>query len=264
MGGDRRSLIAKGGYPTPEEATQRHRRLGRGSVATLLKGACLPVEPAPSLFRLPDPRTAGPDDLVAVGGDLAAGTILSGYRKGIFPMHLPDGTLAWWSPTERGVIPPGRLQISRSLRRSLRRFHVSFDLDPEGVIDGCADPARPHGWITTDIRDAYMELFRLGWLHSVESWDDEGNLAGGLYGVSIGALFAGESMFSRQRDASKVALVHLVGQLSRVEHNLLDVQWLTSHLATLGAVGMSRDAYLERLPEALVAPSPWDPSRFGA
>jgi leucyl/phenylalanyl-tRNA--protein transferase len=194
---------------------------------------------------------------VAVGGDLSAGTILSAYRQGIFPMHLGEGDLAWWSPQPRGVIPPGSLQISHSLRKSLRRFHVSFDLDPEGVIDGCADPARPHGWITAEIRDAYLELFKLGWLHTVESWDDEGNLAGGLYGVSIGALFAGESMFSRQRDASKVALVHLVGQLSRSPDYLLDVQWLTPHLASLGAVGITRDEFLERLPAALAAPSPW-------
>jgi len=224
-----------------------------------LKGVRLPVEPPPSQFRLPDPRTAGPDDVVAVGGDLAPGTILMGYRMGMFPMHLADGELGWWSPVERGVIPAGRLQISRSLRRSLRRFHISFDLDPEGVIDGCADPTRPHGWITREIKEAYMELSRLGWLHSVEAWTDDGNLAGGLYGVSIGALFAGESMFSRERDASKVALVHLVGQLSRAERYLLDVQWVTPHLATLGAIAMSRDAYLARLPEALAEASPWDP-----
>ena len=178
-------------------------------------------------------------------------------------MHVPSGELAWWSPAERGIIPPGRLQISRSLRRSLRKFQVSFDLDPEGVIDGCADPNRPHSWITVEIKEAYLELFRLGWLHSVEAWDDDGNLAGGLYGVSIGALFAGESMFTRQRDASKVALVHLVGRLSQVEPFLLDVQWVTPHLATLGAVGISRNRYLEMLPVALAAPDPWDPSRFG-
>ena len=109
-----------------------------------------------------------------------------------------------------------------------------------------------------------MELFALGWLHSVEAWDEDGNLAGGLYGISIGALFAGESMFTRQRDASKVALVHLVGHLSRVEQYLLDVQWVTPHLASLGAVGLSRDEYLELLPAALSAPNPWDPSLAGA
>ena len=202
--------------------------------------------------------------MVAVGGDLAPGTILAAYRQGMFPMHLPDGQLAWWSPAERGVIPPGQLQISHSLRRSLRRFHVSFDLDPEGVIEGCADPSRPHGWITDEIRQAYMELFRLGWLHSVEAWDGEGNLAGGLYGISIGALFAGESMFSRQRDASKVALVHLVGHLSRVGPYLLDVQWVTPHLASLGAVSVPREEYLSRLSVALGAPSPWDRSLFNS
>ena len=229
-----------------------------------MNGPRLPIEPPPSPFRLPDPRTAGTEDVVAVGGDLAPGTILAGYRQGMFPMHLPDGELAWWSPAERGVIPSGHLQISHSLRRSLRRFHVSFDLDPGGVIDGCADPARPHGWITAEIKRAYLEMFALGWLHSIEAWDDDGNLAGGLYGISIGALFAGESMFSRQRDASKVALVHLVGHLSRAEEYLLDVQWVTPHLASLGAVALPRDQYLGLLPAALAAPSPWDPSRFGA
>jgi len=222
------------------------------------KGECLPLEPTPSPFHLPHASTAGADDVVAVGGDLSPGTILSGYRGGMFPMHLPDGTLAWWSPAERGVIPPGNFQISHSLRRSLRRFHISYDLDPEGVIDGCADPTRPHGWITDEIKNAYLELFRLGWLHTVESWDDDGNLAGGLYGVSIGGLFAGESMFSRQRDASKVALAHLVGHLSRVTGYLLDVQWVTAHLASLGAVGISRSEYMRKLPAALAAPSPWE------
>lgn len=252
-----------GGGPSPSASSAAPARAWVPS-GYLFKDERLPVEPPPSPFRLPDPRTAGPEDVVAVGGDLAPGTILSGYRLGMFPMHLPDGELAWWSPVERGVIPPGRLQISHSLRRSLRKFHVSFDLDPEGVIDGCADPTRPHGWITAEIRDAYMELFALGWLHSVEAWDEDGNLAGGLYGISIGALFAGESMFSRQRDASKVALVHLVGHLSRVEQYLLDVQWVTPHLASLGAVGLSRDEYLELLPVALSAPNPWDPSLSGA
>ena len=108
-----------------------------------------------------------------------------------------------------------------------------------------------------------MQLFALGWLHTVEAWDEDGNLAGGLYGVSIGGLFAGESMFSRQRDASKVALVHLVGHLSRVEHYLLDVQWVTPHMATLGAIGISREDYLHLLPAALVAPSPWEHAGFG-
>ncbi|MGH8928199.1 MAG: leucyl/phenylalanyl-tRNA--protein transferase [Acidimicrobiia bacterium] len=207
---------------------------------------------------MPDPALAGDDDVVAIGGDLAPGTILAGYRKGMFPMHLPDGRLAWWSPVERGIIPPGRLQISRSLRRSLRRYEISFDLDPEGVIEGCADPTRPQGWITPEIQLAYLELFRLGWLHSVESWDQDGNLAGGLYGVAIGGLFAGESMFTRQRDASKVALVHLVGRLAMVENSLLDVQWVTPHLASLGAVGISRAEYLTRLREVLASPSPWE------
>jgi leucyl/phenylalanyl-tRNA--protein transferase len=175
----------------------------------------------------------------------------------MFPMHLPDGRLAWWSPVERGVIPLDGMRISRSLRRSCRRYRISVDADPAGVLDGCADPSRPHGWITAEIRSAYLELVKLGWVHSVEAWDTLGRLAGGLYGVAIGGLFAGESMFSRARDASKVALVHLVEVLSEVDAGLLDVQWATPHLVSLGAVGMRRGEYLRRLALALAAPDPW-------
>jgi leucyl/phenylalanyl-tRNA--protein transferase len=182
----------------------------------------------------------------------------------MFPMHLTDGRLAWWSPAERGVIPLDGLRISRSLRRSNRRFRVSIDADTAGVIEGCADPSRPHGWITAEIKSAYLRLCRLGWVHSVEVWDDGGRLAGGLYGVAIGALFAGESMFSRARDASKVALVHLVEILKPVEGGLLDVQWVTPHLVSLGAVAVSRRNYLRRLSVALAAPDPWvAPAVFG-
>ena len=207
----------------------------------------------PSRFELPDP-SPGDGDVVAVGADLEAGTLLQAYRRGLFPMGLPDGHLGWWSPVERAVLPLRGLHISRSLRQSTRRFQVSVDADFEGVIRGCADSRRRDPWITGDFVEAYTTLHRLGWAHSVEVWDNEGRLVGGLYGVAIGGLFAGESMFHEVRDASKVALVHLVVVMNRGGGSLLDVQWQTPHLESLGAVVIGRDAYLGKLAEALSGP----------
>jgi len=168
-----------------------------------------------------------------------------------------DGELAWWSPDPRGIIPLDGLHVSRSLRRSLRRFDVTVDTAFDRVIAGCAN--RGEGdWIDDDIVAAYMRLHRLGWAHSVEVWA-LGRLAGGVYGVAIGGLFAGESMFHRERDASKVALAALVELLragGAVERRLFDVQWLTPHLASLGAVEIPREAYLARLADALELPLP--------
>lgn len=195
--------------------------------------------------------------MVAVGGDLEAGTILQAYRRGMFPMNLPDGHLGWWSPVDRAVIPLHGLNVSRSLRQSTRRYQVSVDEDFDAVIRGCADADRPNGWITEEFVDAYTNLHRLGWAHSIEVWDMYGQLVGGLYGVAIGGLFAGESMFHLARDASKVALVHLVVVMNR-GGRLLDVQWQTSHLESLGAVVIGRAEYLNRLPGALSVPSPFD------
>jgi leucyl/phenylalanyl-tRNA--protein transferase len=161
--------------------------------------------------------------------------------------------LVWWSPDPRGVLPLEGLRVSRSLRRSCRRFEVRVDTAFEAVIDGCADPSRTGRWITPAIRDAYVELHRLGWAHSVEAWDADG-LAGGLYGVAIGGLFAGESMFSLRTDASKAALVGLVERLREGGASLLDIQWVTPHLASLGAVEVPRRTYLDRLAEALERP----------
>ncbi len=208
------------------------------------------IEPPPSAFWLPDPDSAGDEDLVAVGGDLAAGTVLQAYRRGLFPMHLSDGPLGWWSPRIRGVLPVDGMKISRSLRRSALRYTVTVDKDFEGVIDGCADPSRPDGWIRPEIREAYIGLHRLGWAHSIETWE-KGRLAGGLYGVSVGGLFAGESMFYRSRDASKVALLELVSRMKPIPHALIDLQWATEHLQTLGAVEITRQQYLSRLMLAL-------------
>lgn len=206
---------------------------------------------------MPEPRHAGDQDVVAVGADLAPGTVLAAYRRGMFPMHLHRGAeLGWWSPDPRGVIRLGDLKVSRSLRRSVERYDVRVDTDFGGVIDGCADPQREHGWIDGEIRSAYRRLFDLGWVHSVETFF-EGQLVGGLYGVSIGGLFAGESMFHRSQDASKVALLKLVELLGADGHDrLLDVQWSTTHLQSLGATEISRVAYLDLLHDRLELPPP--------
>jgi leucyl/phenylalanyl-tRNA---protein transferase len=211
------------------------------------------VEPPASRWALPDPAVAG-DDLIAVGADLAAGTVLAAYRTGLFPMRVSrGGPLAWWSPNPRGIIPLDGLHVSRSLRRSYRRFTVTVDTAFGDVMRACADPRRPDGWIDESFIAAYTELHRLGWAHSVETWRD-GELAGGLYGIAIGGLFAGESMFHRTTDASKVALVALVERLRRAGAVLFDVQWTTRHLSSLGAVDVSRETYLELLRQAVAGP----------
>jgi leucyl/phenylalanyl-tRNA--protein transferase len=193
---------------------------------------------------------------VAVGGDLEPGTLLQAYRRGMFPMHLPDGHLGWWCPVERAIIPLDGMKVSRSLRQSTRRFQISVDENFAAVIRGCAEVDRPNGWITEEFVDAYTELHRLGWAHSVEVWDEDWSLVGGLYGVAIGGLFAGESMFHIARDASKVALVHLIVVMNQ-GGSLLDVQWQTPHLESLGAVVIGRDEYLGRLPQALSVDGPF-------
>ncbi|MGH3473856.1 MAG: leucyl/phenylalanyl-tRNA--protein transferase [Aeromicrobium sp.] len=201
-----------------------------------------------------DPSDWPDDDCVVAGADLQPSTIVDAYRHGAFPMPQA-GRLLWWSPVRRGVLEPRSMQVSRSMRRSARRFQVTVDTAFEQVIDACADPSRPGGWIDTDIRAAYVELHRLGWAHSVETRDGDGRLVGGVYGLGLGRLFAGESMFHRERDASKVALMGLVDVLG--EAALVDVQWQTPHLASLGVVEWPRPAYLDALPDLVDAPSPW-------
>jgi len=216
------------------------------------------LEPEPSRWAFPPAESADEHGLVAVGADLAPGTLLAAYRAGLFPMPLGrTDKLGWWSPDPRGVIPLGDLRVTRSLRRSLRRYRITANVAFGEVIDACRAVERPHGWISPDIRDAYVRLHRLGWAHSVEAWSPAGELAGGLYGVSIGGLFAGESMFHVDRDASKVALVALVGRLNHggIER-LLDVQWATEHMQSLGAVEISRSGYLARLKVAVQQPVP--------
>jgi leucyl/phenylalanyl-tRNA--protein transferase len=218
------------------------------------------TEPPPSVWRFPRPEDLDQDDdLVAVGADLSSGTLLAAYRRGLFPMPAgkPGQPMYWFSPVRRGVLPLDGLRVTRSLRRSARTFEIRVDTALAEVVDACADPRRDSGWIDQEIRAAYVELHRLGWVHSVEAWRD-GRLVGGLYGVSIGGLFAGESMFHRATDASKAALVALVDLLDDVPGatRLLDVQWLTPHLESLGATEIARDDYLERLSVALSAPVP--------
>ena len=220
----------------------------------------MPVEPPPSRWRFDGatgPRADPDDDLVALGADLEPGTVLSAYRHGLFPMPLgPEDPMGWWSPVRRGVLPLDALLVSRSLRRSCRDFEVRVDTAFAEVVDACADPRRPHGWIDDRIREAYVHLHGLGWAHSVETWRD-GRLEGGLYGLALGGLFAGESMFHRARDASKVALVGLVDLLrdEHAEQRLIDVQWATAHLESLGVTEIGRDAYLARLPALLEVPA---------
>ena len=206
------------------------------------------IDPGPSRWDLPDP-VPGDGEVVAIGGDLEPSTILDAYRRGLFPMRV-DGMLAWWSPDPRGVIPLDGFHVSRSLRPLLARFEIRVDTSFEAVMRGCADPRRARGWIDETFVYAYTRLHELGWAHSVEAWRD-GELAGGLYGLRIGGLFAGESMFHRVTDASKVACWATVELLRLDGASLFDVQWTTPHLRSLGAVDVSRAEYLRLLASAL-------------
>ncbi len=218
----------------------------------------MPIEPAASAYDMTLARARPGEDLVGLGADLAPGTLLSAYRAGMFPMPVGRRSpLGWWSPDPRGVLPIDGLRVSRSLRASCRRFEVRLDTAFADVVAACAAPGRHGAWITRGIADAYRELHRLGWTHSVETWR-AGRLVGGLYGVAIGGLFAGESMFYREDDASKVALVALVDLLRAdgAPGRLLDVQWVTPHLDSLGCVEIPRPDYCRRLERALQLPLP--------
>lgn len=216
--------------------------------------------------RLPDPtrwhfdlsRVGAGEDLVGVGADLAPGTLLQAYASGVFPMGLGEcgsEPVGWWSPDPRGILRPGQMRVSRSLAQSCRRFEVRIDTAFAEVVRECAAPDRTGAWITPTIAQAYQRLFDLGWAHSFETWAGD-RLVGGLYGVAIGGLFAGESMFHRERDASKVALVALHDLMSDVPGRLIDVQWRTDHLATLGITEVPRTEYLSLLASALRLPLP--------
>lgn len=201
------------------------------------------------------------DDLIAVSREFDAEMVLEAYRSGVFPMPVRRALMGWWSPLDRGILPLDGLRVSRSLRKMTARYEIRVDSDFAQVLARCADPTRPGSWIDREIRTIYTQLHRAGVVHSVEAWTDDDRLAGGLYGVSIGGLFAGESMFHDPeigRDASKVALVALVQLLRSAgpSDRLLDVQWQTPHLASLGVVEVSREEYLRQLGRAVALPAP--------
>jgi leucyl/phenylalanyl-tRNA---protein transferase len=201
------------------------------------------------------------DDLIGVSREFDADLALAAYAAGVFPMPAPARLMGWYSPLRRGVLPLDGLRVTRSLRKMLPRYEIRVDTAFGEVLAACADRRRPHGWIDRRIRKVYTELHQRGIVHSVEAWSADGELAGGLYGVSLGGLFAGESMFHRPdigRDASKAALVALVDFLVAMDptDRLLDVQWVTPHLASLGVVEIAREDYLELLAQALRRPAP--------
>lgn len=208
-----------------------------------------------SLEPLLIPELADAEGLVAVGGDLSPARLLLAYRRGVFPWYGEYLPVMWWSPDPRAVFELDGLRLTRRLRRTLRsgRFAVTVNRDFAGVIRGCADRPGEGTWITPEMIEAYEALHRLGHAHSVEVWH-QGELAGGLYGVAVGGLFAGESMFHRVRDASKVALAFAVERLRRRAFRLFDIQFLTEHTARLGAVEIPRREYLARLREAVRSP----------
>jgi leucyl/phenylalanyl-tRNA--protein transferase len=200
------------------------------------------------------PAEQWPDvDLIAIGGDLEPATLVTAYRRAFFPMEVTalPGKLGWWSPNPRGIVPLDRLRVTKSMRQSAKRFEIRVDTCFTEVMRACGDPSREDGWITSEFVAAYTRLHEMGWAHSVEVFDRAGQLAGGLYGVRVGRLFAGESMFHAQRDASKVALMALVQLMRDSGMQLLDVQWCTEHLASLGAIEVPRQEYLKLLASAL-------------
>ncbi len=218
-------------------------------------------DPLSPTWSFPPTADLPDDDLVAFGADLSPAVLVAAYRAGYFPMPitlpLADALrarkrteLGWFHPVERGVLVPGDLHVSRSLQRSLRGFTTTVDQAFDQVLAACGDPRRPHGWIDDAIVAAYTRLHHLGIAHSIEVWDDEG-LAGGLYGVGLNGLFAGESMFHHRTDASKAAMVALVELVGTDPGRLIDVQWLTDHLATMGCTAVSRQVYVERLANAM-------------
>lgn len=171
----------------------------------------------------------------------------------------PDGPIGWWSPDPRGVLEPSQVHVSRSMSRFMSQqtsqLTIRVNTAFEDVIDACADPDRPHGWIDQRIRAAYVELHQLGWGHSIEAWRDD-RLVGGLYGLAIGGLFAGESMFHHEANASKAVLIALARHLDDGRPRLIDVQWCTDHLASMGVVEISRRDYAARLPELFTESDP--------
>ena len=219
----------------------------------------LSAHDSPEWFPPPEQALEDPPGLLAAGGDLSPERLLAAYRRGIFPWYSPGQPVLWWSPDPRAVLFPEEFHCTRSLAKTLRNagFSTSIDRDFLAVIDGCAAPraASPGTWITSDMRTAYLALHRLGCAHSVEAWRD-GLLAGGLYGVRLGGVFFGESMFSAVRDGSKVALAQLVTACLRNSIAVIDCQLYSRHLGTLGARTIPRAQFQRLLREQVALPSP--------
>ena len=208
-----------------------------------------------------------PNGLLAVGADLSPQRLLDAYHHGIFPWYSAGDPILWWSPDPRMVLYPNELRVTRSLDKVLRNrpYEVRFDTAFDAVMRGCAAPrdGQPGTWITDEIRAAYVRMHELGYAHSVETWID-GKLAGGFYGVAIGRMFFGESMFARVRDASKIAFVHGIRYLEATGFGLIDCQMHTEHLSSLGAREVPREAFLHRLKELIDYAQPtgrWEYSR---
>lgn len=205
-----------------------------------------------------------PNGLLAAGGGLSPQRLIAAYRQGIFPWYNEGDPVLWWSPDPRMVLFPAELRVTRSLRKTLRnrRYEIRIDHDFQAVMEACAAPRNGQGtWISPAMIAAYTELHRLGLAHTVETWID-GELAGGLYGVALGRMFYGESMFSRATDASKIAFVHLVRQLERWNFGMIDCQMKTAHLASLGAREIPRSDFAHRLAFLVNSPGQPSPWRF--
>ena len=215
----------------------------------------MPVFTLSKRHSFPPAHLAIKEGLLAVGGDLSVDRLLTAYRSGIFPWYAEGDPILWWSPDPRLVLYPNELRISRSLRRIINKsmFHITFDKAFEAVIRGCAETKRAYGdgtWITEEMKDAYCRLYRHGYAHSVEAWQSD-TLVGGLYGVILGRVFFGESMFSQVSNSSKVAFVSLVENLKRMKFELIDCQVKTDHLMRFGAREIPRKEFLERLKKAV-------------
>ena len=201
----------------------------------------------------PPPEHFGEDGLVAIGGDLSAARLLLAYERGIFPWSAPEDPLLWWSPDPRAVVKPEDVKVSKSMRNVLNQslYTVTFDEDFRGVMQGCADRPEEVTCITEDFIEAYLTLHDLGFAHSVEAWDGDGALVGGLYGVSLGSCFFGESMFARASNASKVAFITLAKELEQWQFDCIDCQIMNPHLESLGAGHLPRADFLDLLERSL-------------
>ena len=206
-------------------------------------------------FQFPHPDLAQSDGLLAIGGDLSSATLISAYSQGIFPWYDNSTPILWWSPDPRAIMELNNLYISKRLARTIRqgKFKTTINQNFRGVMEGCACRPYEGTWITLDVINAYQNLHAMGYAHSVEAWLDD-RLVGGIYGVSIGGLFAGESMFHTETDAGKVALARLVEHLATKDYELFDLQILNDHTASLGATEIPRNDYLQRLKKAIARP----------